>query len=561
MLTTFAYANHSWFTDPRFLKADVRGAADHVRTHIAADEAVVLVSGHMAPVWNYYAGDLPQIRLPAIDVLDVNAVLSYAAGDRLADGLAGRNGAWLILWQDEVVDPNGIVADILEQAGQEVTVKRSFWQMRVRHFRWTPGTPFRGQPPIKFPAQVNLGGRLSLLGHSQVPDGSLRIYWQAQTALNEDFKVTGELLDAAGHVWGRLADRRLVDYDYPTFRWPPGQVVLGRYALPADPGTPPGDYRLRLRVYAEGVAPLNVLDTSGAPQGESVFLAPVTVPQLVPSEQPAPLLVEQRLDALLAPGLTLLGVSQLPPTRIPGDALTLETWWQAESALSPDLGLRLWWLAGTQRFDLAPAPLTGAIPYPTQTWPVSATVRGQQTVRVPREAPAGPVTLYGQVVDVRGEAAGAAIALGAVAVSAVERRSELPAVRWPADAILGERVNLRGADGAADLVKPGETLAVDVVWQAVATMDVSYTAFVHLLGPDGRVVAQEDHVPGRGARPTTSWLPGEVIVDRFEVALSGELAEGTYTLEVGLYNSNEPGFPRLRLDDGRDAVPLARFTQ
>jgi hypothetical protein len=269
ILTTFAWADHSWFTDRRFTKADFRRAAAHVRSHITDDEAVLLVSGHMSPVWDYYAGDLPRVRLPDMDVLDVNAVLGYDVGERLADALAGKQGAWLILWQDEVVDPNGTVTDILEQAGEELPVKRSFWHVGVRHFRWPAGTRFSGQPPIAHPASVNFGGRLGLLGHSQGDDGGLRVYWQAPTALAEDLKVTGELVDAAGHGWGRLPDRRLAAYEYPTFRWRPGQVVLGRYALPADPGTPPGEYRLRLSVYPEGGSPLEVLDVSGAPQGRS----------------------------------------------------------------------------------------------------------------------------------------------------------------------------------------------------------------------------------------------------------------------------------------------------
>ncbi len=560
VLTTFAWADHSWFTDPRFTKPDFRRAAAFVRKNIAGDEAVLLVSGHMSPVWDYYAGDLSRLRLPDMDVLDVNAVLGYDVGERLADALAGRQGTWLILWQDEVVDPNGVVTDILEQAGEELPVKRSFWHVGVRHFRWPTGARFSGQPPITYPAPVNFGARLWLLGHSQGDDGELRLYWQAQTALADDLKVTGELVDAAGHVWGRLPDRRLAAYEYPTFRWRPGQVVLGRYALPADPSTPPGEYRLRLSVYPEGGSPLEVLDVSGAPQGRSAFLSPVRVPRLVEGGEAEALPMTQRLDAPMAPGLTLLGVGALPEARVPGDVFTLETWWRAKATLMPDLALRLWWGTTDWRFELPIRPLTGDVPYASQEWPIGAMVRGQRTVQIPREASAGVLTLSGQIVDGEGHPAGGIVVLGTVQVTPVEHTFQAPSVTWPSGAVFGGRVRLVGVDVATASARPGETVPVIVVWQAVEAMDRSYTAFVHLLGPDGRVVTQEDHVPGRGARPTTSWLLEEVIVDRFDLVLPGDLPVGDYELEIGLYDAGQPGLLRLPLDSGGDAARLGRLS-
>ncbi len=559
LLIAFAWADRSWFADPRFTKPDFRRAAALVRQQIAADEVVLLVSGHMSPVWDYYAGELPRLRLPDIDVLDVNAVLSYDVGEQLAHALEGKRGAWLVLWQDEVVDPNGVIADILEQAGEEVPVGRSFWHVGLRHFRWPAGARFTGRPPIAYPARINFGGRLWLLGHSQRADGELRVYWQAQALLREDLKVVGELVDAAGHVWGRLPDRRLAAYEYPTFRWPPGQVVLGRYALPADPGTPPGDYLLRLSVYSEGGPPLEVLDASGAPQGQSAFLVPVRVSRWTGGEEIKGPAMARRLSASPAPGLTLLGTGPLPEERIPGDGFTLETWWRAESPLAPELSLRLWWEQDGRRFELPGGPLTGDVNAPSQAWPAGALVRGQRTVRVPLEAPPGRLTLYGQVVDGEGQPAGGALALGAVQVRPVARAFRLPPVRWPSSAIFEGRVRLVGVDVASTTAQPAATVAVTVVWQAVTAMDRSYTAFVHLLGPDGQVVAQEDHVPGRGARPTTSWWEGEVITDRFELTLPADLPIGEYELEVGLYDAHRPGLPRLRTEAGDDAVRLGRM--
>ncbi|HEY66360.1 MAG TPA: hypothetical protein G4O02_17555 [Caldilineae bacterium] len=559
ILASFGYANHSWFTDERVRKAQFRDAAWYVRAHIAKDEAVILVSGHMSPVWDYYAGGLPRVRLPDIDVLDVNAVLDYSVGDRLAEALAGKHGAWLILWQDEVVDPAGVVADILEQVGAELRVDRAFRHVGVRHFRWPADAQFQGKPPIAYPVRINFGGKVWLLGHNQRRDGELRVYWQAQGSLSEDLKVTGELVDEAGNVWGRLSDRRLSAYEFPTFRWRPGQTTVGRYALPADPGTPPGTYRLRVRVYPEGGVPLEVLDAAGAPQGQVAILAPVRVPRVIPGARPESLALARRLDQAVAPNLVLIGVGALPLSAIPGDLITVETWWWPEWVLSPGLAWQMWWEQGDRRYDVEVGALTGTVPFPSERWPVRVAVRGLHRVRVPREARGGPVVLYGQVVDGEGRPLGEPIALGQVWATSVERLFEAPPVRWRSDVVFGDRVRLVGVNVVRERVSPGQMLAVTVVWQAIAAMDRSYTAFVHLLGPDGRVVAQEDHVPGRGARPTTSWLPGEVVLDRFDLTLPAELPSGRYTLEIGLYDANQPGLPRLPLDIGGDAVRLGEI--
>ena len=64
----------------------------------------------------------------------------------------------------------------------------------------------------------------------------------------------------------------------------------------------------------------------------------------------------------------------------------------------------------------------------------------------------------------------------------------------------------------------------------------SYAVFAHLLDAQNRIAAQHDGLPAGWTRPTTGWLPGEVIADVHELALDANLPPGVYTLEVGLYN-------------------------
>ena len=85
-------------------------------------------------------------------------------------------------------------------------------------------------------------------------------------------------------------------------------------------------------------------------------------------------------------------------------------------------------------------------------------------------------------------------------------------------------------------------------------MDTAYTGFVHLLDQTSTIVAQDDHVPLRSQYPTTRWVGGEVVEDRYELRLPSDLSPDEYTLEIGLYDANRPGLPRLKTSDDRDSV-------
>ncbi|MFN8532112.1 MAG: glycosyltransferase family 39 protein [Dehalococcoidia bacterium] len=55
--------------------------------------------------------------------------------------------------------------------------------------------------------------------------------------------------------------------------------------------------------------------------------------------------------------------------------------------------------------------------------------------------------------------------------------------------------------------------ALKLVWEAIATPRADLSVFVHLAGPDGRPIAQADGPPAGGLMPTTTWAPGERVVD------------------------------------------------
>jgi 4-amino-4-deoxy-L-arabinose transferase-like glycosyltransferase len=90
-------------------------------------------------------------------------------------------------------------------------------------------------------------------------------------------------------------------------------------------------------------------------------------------------------------------------------------------------------------------------------------------------------------------------------------------------------------------VRAGDTLSVELYWQAGQALDRDYTAFVHLLGPfnvatGGPVWAQDDSPPLGGGHPMTRWLPKQVIPDRHRLRIPDTAPPGPYQIEVGFYD-------------------------
>lgn len=112
---------------------------------------------------------------------------------------------------------------------------------------------------------------------------------------------------------------------------------------------------------------------------------------------------------------------------------------------------------------------------------------------------------------------------------------------------------------AADVRQLPKAAAAEVTlyWFALREVGTNYKAFVHVLGPDGSVIAQQDGDPGGGFTPTTRWRQGEIIPDRHVVLLPDDLPKGTYALRAGLYQFEplrnltvDPPAPDNRVDIG-----------
>jgi mannosyltransferase len=110
----------------------------------------------------------------------------------------------------------------------------------------------------------------------------------------------------------------------------------------------------------------------------------------------------------------------------------------------------------------------------------------------------------------------------------------------PLAARFGDRIELHGYTLLSSRLAPADILQVSFFWEALAPIPERYKVFVHLVGPDGRPVAQRDSEPGGGLALTTTWEPGQVIADHYGVLIPPATPPGEYTLAVGLYVLGDP---------------------
>jgi len=104
-----------------------------------------------------------------------------------------------------------------------------------------------------------------------------------------------------------------------------------------------------------------------------------------------------------------------------------------------------------------------------------------------------------------------------------------------------DQLSVVGYEPSSSTLASGERLVVIVYWKAISSMPDDYVGFLHLDGPDGRLVAQDDHELGRGLYRTNVWQPGEMIRERYELVLPKDMPGGDYALRMGAYS-----FPSLQ---------------
>lgn len=123
-----------------------------------------------------------------------------------------------------------------------------------------------------------------------------------------------------------------------------------------------------------------------------------------------------------------------------------------------------------------------------------------------------------------------------------------PTITRTVDARFGDSITLQSYALSESTVSPGEVLQLRLNWRTGAPLDARYKVFVQLLDEQGGLVTQRDSEPGGNLALTTTWQPGETIIDHHALIIPNDLTPAHYTLIIGLYALDDPQ-QRLRMGD------------
>ncbi len=126
---------------------------------------------------------------------------------------------------------------------------------------------------------------------------------------------------------------------------------------------------------------------------------------------------------------------------------------------------------------------------------------------------------------------GDSVSLGHVTIKAPPA-ANLAAVPNHLAADLGDGLRVVGYDAPGRVLRPGETSALALYWQASRPSAYDFTTSVQVQDAGGHAYASVQAPPAGGLYPSSRWQPGELVRDPQTLTLDGDTPDGEYRLVV-----------------------------
>jgi hypothetical protein len=230
----------------------------------------------------------------------------------------------------------------------------------------------------------------------------------------------------------------------------------------------------------------------------------------------------------------LIGYGAMPEAVTSGEILPIQLAWQEAGSwfqwgeATENLVMFQWSREGQPQ-----AEQLEALPMPIAQWGRGAVLRSQHALIVPPTLETGRYDLQVMLHD-GSSPAGPSFDLGSLEVTAPPHEFDLPAgAETPAGPEqFGDGILLAGYH----LSRNEGFLQLELYWQTQQSITKQYKVFTQLLNGDNELVSQSDHFPAGGQRPSSGWLPGEIIRDSHQLSIPADLSKPPYRLIAGLYD-------------------------
>jgi len=516
--------------------------AAYLATRVGPEDAVLLDAE--TPLLRRYDG--PGKLVSVAELPDASAVAA-----RVADVSAGRSRLWV------VADPSAapITAAHLRQgltALATLVASDTVGGAVISQFT------VHGSPETTGYAQLaSFGGQIDLVD-ALLPtapmDSPFPIYlrWRVPGPTPTGLHASLYLRDADDHLWAEAGHPIVNGVTFPTSTWAPGEWADDRVTVQPPELIPPGEYGVDLTVTSADGKQLGAWDTDGRFRGVRLRLGYV---EIAPPAEPRG--ADCTGGNALAAGDLLACVPLMSPQAAPsGGTLTLSLTWSALWPPEGDYDVR--WRLVDARERVVLEDIVAVAPYATSRWRAGDRFETRYDLWLNPAVPAGTHRLVFNVLLPGGRPLwDEDEPVTEVEVLPRERSFDLPDdIAHPLELRLGDVAHLRGFEINPDtscacaeggLLYPGDTIDLTLYWQAEGPADLDYTVFVHFLGPDRRPHGQVDRPPAAGSAPTTSWAPGQVVVDTMSLSVAADAPPGMYRVAVGMYDAATGG--RLPVTD------------
>ncbi len=519
------------YTVPRYPKDDYRPLVARIQEQAAPGDVIFCIYPWQVGYWWSYGSRPDVVAVPTADASWGDDVKS-----QIDDYLSHGHGVWF--------PEHEALGAILESHVEQYLLARAtplcnVWYGETRLTAWTSAKPDApGAAETCFEdglclVRSEIGPTVRRAENSPL---AVALTWRTKFSLPEDLTVGLRLVDSAGNLWSQH-DASLENGSMKFSGMAPGRVYEDRRGLIVPAGAPPGEYDLRLVVYREKSGkPVSVLGPQGRPIAPDVLLGKVKVE---PQERPLPesvLPVQRRMDVGMGDGIRFVGYTLPKRTLSPGYDIPLTLFWSAAEVPRDDLTAFVQLLSGKKLVAAWEGPPSPG--FSSTTWPRGYLVREPVRLHLPPTLKDGRYRLIvgmyrnGDRSRLRARfflRSSDHVSLGEIAVRGRPHRMEPYRTAHPLEGCFGDLACLQGYD----LDVGGGRVKLALQWHVVGTTDTRYSVFVHAVGPSGQILAIGDGEPGGGKAPTSTWLPGEYVLDEHVFPKpSGE----NWRLEIGFYD-------------------------